>query len=80
MLKCENPKNANKALSAFRKSIENRQHRSLKCKGKLSSYFEHDQLWIHCTCGASWSVNDGTGAYCVNGYCFEQVSFGDTYI
>lgn len=79
MLKTENPKNAEKALKAFKKSVVKKRH-DYYAKQNNDFYlchFEHGQLWITCSDGAAWSVVDAEGVESVNGFDFEQVSFCD---
>ena len=46
--------------------------------GRLQADFEHGQWWITAIdTGAQWSVCDAEGKCAVDGFCFEQVSYGE---
>lgn len=81
-LRCETdtPNMHIRARNAFRAWCRGRHVHMKRDKfgpAKTTSFFEHGQLWVECSCGAQWSVCDASGGDSVDGFTFEQVSQGD---
>ncbi len=73
----EQPLKTETNTRAMEKKVLRAAHKSLK-RRNLSADFEHGQWWItHRPTGAQWSVVDAEGGASVDGFDFEQVSYGE---